>query len=180
MYSRYHDRPERSIQIPENYSGCAFSETGVPIDAPQRGTSGTHRIDVGKPSPRETAESVTPSERPIAPPPPRQILLPPPSAHEEAHDAPESSRSDRGETPDAVPASIGGEPTEKKPGGPHPASRDLPSPFRNLFGRMGSAFPFSHGIGFDELLILGLILLLARNDSDSDLILWLVLLLFCG
>ena len=180
MYSRYHGQSDPSIKIPENYSGCAFSEAGAPTDVTPKGTAGAHRIDVGKPSPRDAAEGDSHPDRPIAPPPPRPILLPPPSTHEEAHDAPESSRSDRGETPDAVPASIGGEPTEKKPGGPHPASRDLPSPFRNLFGRMGSAFPFSHGIGFDELLILGLILLLARNDSDSDLILWLVLLLFCG
>ena len=40
--------------------------------------------------------------------------------------------------------------------------------------------PFLHGIGFDELLILGLILLLSHNDEQSDVILWLALLLFCG
>ena len=49
-----------------------------------------------------------------------------------------------------------------------------------LFGGLGNAFPFSHGIGFEELLILGLILLLAREDGDRDAILWLGLLLFCG
>ena len=55
-----------------------------------------------------------------------------------------------------------------------------PKPVGTLFGSIGSAFPFSHGIGFDELLIIGLILLLARSGQDSDMILWLALLLFCG
>lgn len=41
-------------------------------------------------------------------------------------------------------------------------------------------FPFLHGIGFDELLILGLILLLSHTDEQSDVVLWLALLLFCG
>ena len=39
--------------------------------------------------------------------------------------------------------------------------------------------PFLHGIGFEELLILGLILLLSHTDEQSDVILWLALLLFC-
>lgn len=54
------------------------------------------------------------------------------------------------------------------------------SPFSSLFGNIGSAFPFSHGIGFEELLILGLIILLSRNEEESDVVLLLGLLLFCG
>jgi hypothetical protein len=53
-------------------------------------------------------------------------------------------------------------------------------PFENLFGKVGNTFPFAHGFGFDELLILGLILLLAHNDHDPDILLLLGLLLFCG
>lgn len=49
-----------------------------------------------------------------------------------------------------------------------------------LFGGLGKTFPFSHGIGFEELLLLGLILLLARDEEDRDTVLWLGLLLFCG
>lgn len=57
----------------------------------------------------------------------------------------------------------------------------LPSkPIGSLLGSIGSAFPFSHGIGFDEILIIGLIILLARSGQDSEMILWLALLLFCG
>ena len=54
-----------------------------------------------------------------------------------------------------------------------------PTPPR-LFGNLGSAFPFSHGLGFEELLILGIILLLSQNEGESDAVLLLGLLLFCG
>ena len=37
--------------------------------------------------------------------------------------------------------------------------------------------PFANGLDFEELLILGLILLLWDNERDSDIILWLGLLL---
>lgn len=53
-------------------------------------------------------------------------------------------------------------------------------PFEHLFGKVGNTFPFGHGIGFDELLLLGLIVLLAHNDHDPDILLLLGLLLFCG
>ncbi len=56
----------------------------------------------------------------------------------------------------------------------------VPAPLGSLLGNLGSAFPFSHGLGFDELLIMGLILLLAGNGQDPNIILWLALLLFCG
>ena len=53
-------------------------------------------------------------------------------------------------------------------------------PFESIFGKVGNSFPFSHGLGFDELLLLGLIVLLAHNDHDPDILLLLGLLLFCG
>lgn len=42
------------------------------------------------------------------------------------------------------------------------------------------SLPFADGLDFDQLLILGLILLLSHSGTDSDIILWLGLLLFCG
>ena len=66
------------------------------------------------------------------------------------------------------------EQTEKIPPSP-PAN-----PVQGLLGDLGKAFPLSHGIGFDELLLLGLILLLAQSGKDQDTLLWLALLLFCG
>ena len=41
-------------------------------------------------------------------------------------------------------------------------------------------FPFAHGLGFEELLILGLIVLLLHSEQGVDTVLWLALLLFCG
>lgn len=67
---------------------------------------------------------------------------------------------------------------------PPPAEEVAPSPIKatptGLLGGLGSAFPFGHGIGFEELLILGLIILLSKDAGDSDTVLWLGLLLFCG
>lgn len=60
------------------------------------------------------------------------------------------------------------------------AVRSSHTPHLSILEGMGKAFPFSHGIGSEELLLLGLILLLARNGQDSDMILWLALLLFSG
>lgn len=50
----------------------------------------------------------------------------------------------------------------------------LPS---RLFGGHGLSIPI--GLSFDELLLIGLILLLSHSENDSDMVLWLVLLLFC-
>ncbi len=56
-------------------------------------------------------------------------------------------------------------------------------------GGKGIAFPnfkfnigriFSGGFGFEELLIIGLILLISQNGADDDIILLLALLLFIG
>lgn len=45
---------------------------------------------------------------------------------------------------------------------------------------LGLSVPFLRGIGFEELLLLGLILLLAQSEEDPSTVLWLALLLFCG
>ncbi len=55
-----------------------------------------------------------------------------------------------------------------------------PPPLQGLLGNFGIRAPFSQGLGFDELLILGLMLLLSHNESDPDILLFLGLLLFCG
>ncbi len=41
-------------------------------------------------------------------------------------------------------------------------------------------FPFGHGLGFEELLLLGLILVLSRENADEQTMLLLIILLFCG
>lgn len=54
------------------------------------------------------------------------------------------------------------------------------SPIGGFLGPLGKHFPFSHGMGFEELLLIGLILLLSQSGVDSEVVLWLALLLFCG
>ena len=131
MYSRFQNRPEHEIRIPEHYSGCAFSPTPPPEK---------HREDPPRPRPLEPTR---PSPPPKSPPP---ALLPPPR----------EPNSEKSPVSPAVAVSQG------------------------LFGSLGKAFPFSHGLGFEELLLLGLILILGQSGSDPDMILWLALLLFCG
>ena len=137
MYSRYHN--QRPIQIPENYSGCAFSET-KPLPP------------IARPMPRE--HFIPPTERP-------RVEVAKPTLPEIQKPVSESSDCDR-----SFP------PTEEKSFSPLPVS--------NLFGGIEKKLPISHGLGFEELLLLGLILLLSQTEQSSDIVLWLALLLFCG
>ena len=50
----------------------------------------------------------------------------------------------------------------------------------HLLPKSIDGFPFSHGIGFEELFIIALIILLSKNEQSSEMVLWLTLLLFCG
>ena len=101
------------------------------------------------------------------PPPPRVVVLPPRGSGEEM---PQSDLQAPKQEDESHPYS-------QKPN----SEPSFLKPFEGLFGQLGHAFPFSHGLGFDELLLLGLILLIAQSDTESsDVVLWLVLLLFCG
>lgn len=46
-----------------------------------------------------------------------------------------------------------------------------------VFGRKSKLL---QAFGFEELLLVGLIFLLSERDADSELVLWLALLLLCG
>lgn len=154
MYSRYSDRPDKGIQVPEHYSGCAFS--GYRTDA-----SPSRHLGVAKPTPA----SPTPPEPPVRDRPPAQASPPEPPPRDSV--PPQDSPDEH----DAVKLS--------EPPKPH-AAKDLPPPFGQLFSHLGKSLSFSSGLDFDQLLILGLILLFLKNDQDSDVILWLGLLLLCG
>lgn len=80
----------------------------------------------------------------------------------------------------ATPTPAAPSPPEAPPHAPDAPKKDAALQPTSLLSPLGHAFPFSHGLGFEELLILGLILLLARTDEPGDTLLWLVLLLFCG
>lgn len=78
------------------------------------------------------------------------------------------------ETPPPLP--ISQEPPHEDKKTPMEAPR-LPLGVASIFTR---ALPFSSGgLNFEELLLIGLIILLARTEQESDVILWLALLLFC-
>lgn len=145
MYSRASNRSQEPIQIPEHYSGCAFSTAGAAKPLPQKEppSAPVRYPEATKPTPiKIPKEDPPPMEEQKKPsPPPLPIPLPPPKSHSAPH---------------------------------------TPQPIQGLLGAVGSAFPFSHGLGFEELLLLGLILLLGRTSQDSDVVLWLALLLFCG
>lgn len=120
MYSRQNRGKDPSLRVPENYSGCAFSESKG-IDVPPR------FLEVAKPTP----EDYTPPPAPPLPPPRKEAPHPP--------------------TPSLSPL-----PISKNP------------------------FPLLGGLEFDQLLILGLIFLLSRGEEGNDVLIWLILLLFCG
>ena len=122
MYSRFPNRAERNVQIPEHYSGCAFSTS--------------------KQAPQE-------APTPLAPPPPPQ-------------------HSSETETP--LPTAVTCDANKEDN-----ADREVSRALRHTFGGPLSFFPA--GMKFEEILLIGLILLLARSDQENDIILWLALLL---
>lgn len=63
--------------------------------------------------------------------------------------------------------------SKKEESSPPPKKSFLPAGFGFDIGKL-----FRGGFGFEELLIIGLILLVAQSDESSDIILFLVLLLF--
>ena len=64
-----------------------------------------------------------------------------------------------------------------------PPQKELPKPQNSIKTDVTSLFsgPLNMlgGVRFEELLLIGLIILLARTEQGSDVILWLALLLFC-
>ena len=117
------------------------------------------------------AFSPTHRVQPIPTPPPTKIPTPPcrEEQKEHAHTPTEEHRETH-----PIPSL----PCPTASEGAH--CRDSALPGKGLFGNLGLSFPFSHGIGFDELLILGVMLLLAGSEQESDTLLFLCLLLFCG
>jgi hypothetical protein len=73
------------------------------------------------------------------------------------------------------------EPPSKTPS--PPVEKDLPRSHDSIKGDVASLFagPLSlfDSLHFEELFLIGLIILLARSDQGSDVVLWLALLLFC-
>lgn len=133
MYSRFSNTPQRKLQIPEHYDGCAFGNTEKTIPV-------NHFFEVATPSPPDGAPS-NPS--------------PPVPLTEETV----SISKNKDEVPNAL------SPT----GCSQPESSSTEA----------KSFSLLNTLDFDQLLLLGLILLLSHTGEGSDIILWLGLLLFC-
>lgn len=178
MYSKEFRRPTP----PKNYSGTAFRGTS-PYIAPQNVSS-----DV----PQDTPAS-----------PPLSPALLPPSAPASPHNESGAPTYEVSEVSEASEASVpevsevddrgggreeNGDSTVSVGGdcpGCHGHHREPPPsahrpPEHSLLGALippGLSGSSGSGLGFEELLLTGLILLLAQSDRDSDLVLMLALLL---
>ena len=160
MYSRYEDTSKRSFRLPEHYGGSAFSQQPTaPAMAPKREVPRTYQRDgVGeKASP--VAERLLRAEATEE----REINVP---AEASALDAVLEFEEAQNEAEEqAKPSSA----IEKKTAAPAINFEGL----RRLLGGDGEGDK-------DRLLLLGLILLLSRTEGESDVLLWLSLLLLCG
>ncbi len=164
MYSRYtsaHD--DKKYQVPEHYSGCAFApprkedtrrgaEPFRPAPLPKAKISPQHAPSPSYSSPPQQSSPAMPPQKESPTPPAEQ--LPPTEATQEASTAQMEAKEKK---ESALPQSLG-----------------------QLLSHIGIGLPFSRGIDFDSLLLLGLILLLAGDGGDRELLLLLTLLLFCA
>ena len=157
MYSRYGDKSNRPVRLPEHYGGSTFSQEPTnPITIPQR--------EPPRPFPRD---GVGEKASPIA-----DRLLRAETVEKEDLDAaplPEPVDEEIVERKEEEKKPL---PPTEKPMGASPFNF---SALRRLFGGKDG-----DGEEQDRLLLLGLILLLSRTEGDSDVLLWLSLLLLCG
>ncbi len=155
MYSRYGENPQKNIRLPEHYGGSAFSQKpNEPIAIPKKETPHLPIRDGFGEKASPTAERFLRTERSEEKPIERDALSLP-------------------ETPPIEsPTSAATEESAK----PSPISPIHFDALRRLLGgKMGEL-----GEDSDRLLLLGLILLLSRTEGESDILLWLSLLLLCG
>ena len=85
-------------------------------------------------------------------------------------------RSEGGRDPSSSPQST--QPPSQADHRPNPPA-ELPAPPSEKPFLSGGLPMLGGALGFEELLLMGLILLLSRSEQENDLILWLALLLFC-
>ena len=159
MYSRYEDKGKSPIRLPEHYGGSTFSQLptepiSIPKREPPRPISREGIGEKASPIAERMMRAEVAEKESIDPAPAVESS----SIHDEALLEEEEKK-----TPVVV---------EKT---------HLAPPFN--FGALRRLFSSKEGDGGedqDRLLLLGLILLLSRTEGDSDILLWLSLLLLCG
>lgn len=161
MYVR--PQGERGVKVPENYSGHAFRTQSPLGDMPPP----TH-IPTSPTIKRERV-IVPPQVAPQAPPSPTYVSEPEPAEEQrftidEDEDPAEESYYD-----------------ETRQNGGESKSSSIFASLLPAATSPSSHFPFGHGIGSEELLILAVMLLVfLSEESDQELLLLLGFLLFAG
>ena len=157
MYVRPPSQNRQRIKIPENYSGHAFTGNGDYSDMPPPVRQMPQRLDL-------PASSDTQEYEDLPVPPKREI------SETEDNTVPQNSRGDAVKEDNVIPVAQ-----------PRDSLLSLLLPPTNN----SSHFPFGHGLGSEELLILGIMLLVFLHGSesgqnDNEFLILLALLLFSG
>ncbi len=157
MYVRPSTQVKHGMKLPENYSGNAFSQKPQYSDMPPPVRTPSHIRDNSEYGSGYFGD-IPPEEIKIYSEP--QSFTDPPEEHQ----------------------NISAHPSTAPPAAYAPASI-----FSSLLprGGFGKNFPFGHGIGSEELLILSVMLMVFMSgsesgDTDGELLLLLGLLLFAG
>lgn len=171
MYSRYQNNDQRSVRLPEHYGGSAFSQQQptAPATPPKREPTRSFSKDAVGEKASPTADRFLRADRfdEKTEDIPTNATIP--------TDTAESTPTDEATALSLAAGEEGDGQTEKNT----PTERSsASSPFhfaglRRLLGGEGEGEQ-------DRLLLLGLILLLSHSGEDSDILLWLSLLLLCG
>lgn len=171
MYVRSTGEGRERVRIPENYSGHAFRDQNPYGDMPP-----PTRIPQTTSAIKDTLERTDVydgqnlNESPLA----REELMT--NEHTDGDDSESASISsfDNGETAEAS--------RQKEESAFDGKQQKSPSIFSSLLPQVSSSrFPFGHGIGNEELLILALMLIIyTSEEADEELLLLLGFLLFAG
>ncbi len=171
MYSRYQNNDQRSVRLPEHYGGSAFSQQQptAPATPPKREPTRSFSKDAVGEKASPTADRLLRADLFDEKPGdiPTNATIP--------TDTAESTPTDEA-TALSLAAGEEGDGQTKKNTPPERSSASSPFHFAGLRRLLGG-----EGEGEqDRLLLLGLILLLSHSGEDSDILLWLSLLLLCG
>ncbi len=165
MYVRPPSANKNGMKLPENYSGNAFSRQSPYAEMPPPARMQGQRQDAPM--------SDIPPQRDIPIDEIHQDFVPPPLFYRD-----EIENEGYDELYDSIPSE-----SEKEPQGVSAQA----SIFSSLLpkGGLSNHFPFGHGIGSEELLILAVMLMVflsgnEKGEVDSEFILLLGLLLFAG
>ena len=168
MYSRYGDDSRRHVRLPEHYGGSAFSQM------PTAPATVSQKEFFRAPTRGGVEEKASPTAD--------RFLRSEPS--EEANNDATVERAPTANAADLSNAAALEQTLDEaeKEAIPVSQEKDARSSAINFAGlrRLLGGVEGERGEDNDRLLLLGLILLLSRTEGDSDILLWLSLLLLCG